>query len=142
MAEDFAESMRKCKLSPSTINKRIKTARQIFNAMIREKITHENPFQTVKVTPTIDQERNVYVERERVERIIDSIPDPEWKLIIGLSRYCGLRAPSEILSLTWDCILWDKKRMIVKSSKTEHYEGKDSSWRVDFCARERHTGTK
>jgi hypothetical protein len=92
--------------------------------MIREKIVKENPFQVVKVTPTINQERNVYVERERVARIIDSIPDPEWKLIVGLSRYCGLRAPSEILSLTWDCILWDKKRIIVKSPKTEHYEGK------------------
>jgi len=66
------------------------------------------------------------IRRERVEKIIDSIPDPEWKLIVGLSRYCGLRAPSEILSLTWDCILWDKKRIIVKSPKTERYEGKDS----------------
>ena len=27
--------------------------------------------------------------------------------------------------MTWDCILWDQKRIIVKSPKTEHYEGKD-----------------
>jgi len=94
--------------------------------MIRAKIINENPFKEVKVTPTINEERNVYVERERVERIIETIPDPEWKLIIGLSRYCGLRSPSEILTLTWDCILWDKKRIVVKSPKTEHYEGKDS----------------
>ena len=113
-------------ISPSTIDKRIKTARQIFDAMIRAKIINENPFKEVKVTPTINEERNVYVERERVERIIETIPDPEWKLIIGLSRYCGLRSPSEILTLTWDCILWDKKRIVVKSPKTEHYEGKDS----------------
>ena len=126
MVEGFVESMRKRKLSPSTIDKRIKTARQIFNAMIRAKMISENPFQETKVTPTIDQDRNVYVERERIERIIDSIPDPEWKLIVGLSRYCGLRAPSEILTLTWDCILWDKKRIIVKSPKTEHHAGKDS----------------
>jgi len=116
MVEDFAESMRKARLSPSTIDKRLKTARQIFKKMI-PKMINENPFLEIKVTPTINEERNVYVERERVEKIIDSIPDPEWKLIIGLSRYCGLRAPSEILPLTWDCILWDKKRIIVKSPK-------------------------
>ena len=126
MAESFVESMRLNKLSPSTIDKRIKTARQIFNAMIRAKIISENPFQETKVTPTIDQDRNVYVGRDLIERIIDSIPDPEWRLIVGLSRYCGLRTPSEILTLTWDCVLWDKKRIIVKSPKTEHHEGKDS----------------
>jgi len=126
MVELLSESMKKARLSPSTIDKRIKTARQIFDAMIRAKIINENPFKEVKVTPTINEDRNVYVERERVERIIDTIPDPEWKLIIGLSRYCGLRAPSEILTLTWDCILWDKKRIVVRSPKTEHYEGKDS----------------
>ncbi len=126
MVEGFAESMRQARLSPSTIDKRLKTARQVFNAMIRAKLLDVNPFTEVKVTPTINEERNVYVERERVEKIIDSIADPEWKLIVGLSRYCGLRAPSEILTLTWDCILWDKKRIVVKSPKTEHYEGKDS----------------
>ena len=126
LVERLSESMKKARLSHSTIDKRIKTARQVFAAMIRAKIISENPFREVKVTPTINEERNVYVEREQVARIIDTIPDPEWKLIVGLSRYCGLRAPSEILSLTWDCILWDKKRIIVKSPKTEHYEGKDS----------------
>lgn len=126
MAESFVESMRKRKLSPSTIDKRIKTARQIFNAMIREKQITDNPFIVTKVTPTIDQSRNVYIGRDTVVKIIETIPDPEWKLIVGLSRFCGLRAPSEILSLTWDCILWDKKRIVVKSPKTEHYEGKDS----------------
>jgi len=124
MAESLSETMKEAGLSPSTIDKRIKTARQIFSKMIRAKIISENPFQEVKVTPTINEERNVYVERERVERIIDTIPDPEWKLIIGLSRYCGLRIPSELRQLTWDCILWDKKRIIVKSPKTEHHEGK------------------
>ena len=62
MVEHLSESMKKARISPSTIDKRIKTARQIFDAMIRAKIIHENPFKEVKVTPTINEERNVYIE--------------------------------------------------------------------------------
>jgi len=53
--------------------------------MIREKLIAENPFTEIKVTPTINEERNVYVEREIVEKIIETISDSEWKLIVGLS---------------------------------------------------------
>ena len=28
--------------------------------------------------------------------------------------------------MTWDCVLWDKKHIIVKSPKTEHHKGKES----------------
>ncbi len=41
-----------------------------------------------------------------------------------MARYGGLRCPTEILALSWDDIDWERARMIVKSSKTEHHEGK------------------
>jgi len=41
-------------------------------------------------------------------------------LIVALSRYAGLRCPSEHLGLTWGDILWDKNRFVVRSPKTEH----------------------
>ncbi len=47
-------------------------------------------------------------------------------MIFALSRYGGLRIPSELYGLTWDNILWDKGRFIVPSPKTEHIEGKES----------------
>ena len=42
--------------------------------------------------------------------------------IIALCRYGGLRYPSEVLGLTWDDVLWDQDRMIVRAPKTEHHE--------------------
>jgi hypothetical protein len=38
----------------------------------------------------------------------------------------GLRCPSEVLSLTWNDVDWDRSRITVHSSKTEHHEGKES----------------
>lgn len=52
--------------------------------------------------------------------MLAATPDPEWQLIIALSRFGGLRCPSETLSLKWTDINWETNRLIVPSSKTEH----------------------
>ena len=46
--------------------------------------------------------------------------DAEWQLIVALSRYGGLRCPSEHVALRWEHVLWDIGRINVMSPKTEH----------------------
>ncbi|MCL2119965.1 MAG: site-specific integrase [Planctomycetaceae bacterium] len=48
-------------------------------------------------------------------------PDAEWRLIIALWRFGGLRRFSEVLRLKWEHILWDQGKIIVPSSKTERH---------------------
>ncbi|MGV3609241.1 MAG: tyrosine-type recombinase/integrase [Planctomycetaceae bacterium] len=48
-----------------------------------------------------------------------------WRLLFGLSRFAGLRCPSEHLELRWADIDWARDRMIVRSPKTEHHDGRD-----------------
>ena len=43
---------------------------------------------------------------------------------MALSRYGGLRCPSEVLSLCWQDVDWEADRIIVQSPKTEHHPGK------------------
>ncbi|MBA3482093.1 MAG: tyrosine-type recombinase/integrase [Pirellulales bacterium] len=43
-----------------------------------------------------------------------------------MSRYGGLRCPSEVLSLRWQDIDWGASRIVVASPKTEHHAGKAS----------------
>ena len=52
--------------------------------------------------------------------------NPTWRTIIALTRYGGLRCPSEVLSLQWCHIDWEKNRITVISPKTDRYEGKGS----------------
>jgi len=47
-------------------------------------------------------------------------------LIFALSRYGGLRCPSEHLALTWQDVDWERGRMLVRSPKTAHHEGHES----------------
>ena len=47
---------------------------------------------------------------------------------MALSRYGGLRCPSEHLALTWADPDWERDRLRVTSPKTEHHEGKAERW--------------
>lgn len=72
-----------------------------------------------------------FVTREMTDRLIAAAPDTEWKLIILLCRYGGLRCPSEVLRLRWIDVDFDIEgdgkngRFIVHSPKTEHIPGKE-----------------
>jgi hypothetical protein len=66
----------------------------------------------------------VFIDRGTIAEVIDAAPDAEWRLLIALSRFGGLRVPSEALALRWADINWEHNRMTVRSPKTEHHEGK------------------
>ena len=57
---------------------------------------------------------------EEIKRVIDAAPDAQWRLIIVLARFGGLRTPSETLALKWSDVDWDLQRIRIPSSKTEN----------------------
>jgi integrase len=62
------------------------------------------------------------VTREVIGAVLDACPDAEWRSIVALSRFAGIRCPSETLLLTWQDIDWARGRMLVHSPKKEHLE--------------------
>jgi len=86
------------------------------------KIIDENPFCKVK-TQKSSVKVNEFVPREVVDLLMKKA-NPVWQVILGLSRYGGLRTPSETLSLRWDDIDWELNRMSIPEPKVEHHEGR------------------
>lgn len=72
-------------------------------------------------------EKLEYVPLTRFRKLYDQV-DTEWKLILGLAMYAGLRAPSEVNALRWQDVDWQRRVMTVRSSKP----GKNG---VEFVAR-------
>jgi integrase len=68
-----------------------------------------------------------------IRDVLDACPAIEWKLIVALSRMAGLRCPSEIGSLTWDAINWEKGALTVLAKKTEHHGGDHAVRIVPIC---------
>jgi hypothetical protein len=67
-----------------------------------------------------------FVTREESDKVMGTCPNAEWRLLFALSRYGGLRCPSEHLSLRWGDVDWEHGRMTVRSPKTEHHVGGES----------------
>lgn len=126
-ADDFRRYLsNEEKLSEATVNRRCNLAKTLFRAAVRHRLISANPFQDMSAGVRHNAERQRFIERSTIDRIIESAPDAEWKLLIALARYGGLRMPSEPLSLRWIDIDWQQSRIQVPSPKTEHHHGKSS----------------
>jgi integrase len=82
-----------------------------------------NPFDTVKASHSINQQRQAYVSVSTLQPLLEQAPTP-WRLLLALCRFAGLRCPTEVLSLRWDQIDFIQHRMTVHAPKTEHIPGK------------------
>jgi hypothetical protein len=89
-------------LSENTARKRCAIAKQMFaDAMDRELIAR-NPFGKMEgLTVGASEGREYFVTRDEAEAVLEACPDAQWKLLFALSRYGGLRCPSEHLGLRW-----------------------------------------
>ena len=113
-------------LSEATIRKRSGFAKQFFTFAVKKGFVDDNPFADLKSAAMGNPDRFYFVTPEDADAVIEACPDQEWRLIVALARYGGLRCPSEVFALTWDDVDWERNRMRVTSPKTEHHEGKGS----------------
>lgn len=123
-AERFRAHYLERDLAPATVHRRLKFAKTMFADAVKRKLIGENPFAEVKTPNRIPQERRVYVSVEDAARLI-AVANPTWRIIVALSRFAGMRCPSEVLSLRWEHVDFATDRMTVTSPKTEHIAGKE-----------------
>lgn len=122
-AEDFRLHLVKLGLADNTIRRVIGRSRQFFKAAIRRGLIQSNPFDGMAAAVRANMERFYFVSRDEADKVLEACPDAEWRLIFALCRYGGLRCPTEVLSLKWTDVDWDRNRIRITSPKTEAYEG-------------------
>lgn len=125
-ADDFRAWLLNRPMGENTVRKHICIAKQYYNAAKRRRMIIENPFEGLKSTVMPNRQREFFVTQEMAEKVLNACPDAEWRLIFALSRYGGLRCPSEHLALRWEDIHWGEDRITVPSPKTEHHTGRES----------------
>lgn len=88
----------------------------------------ENPLADVKVGSQTNRSRMYFISKEDAAKVLEACPDGEWRLIFALSRFGGLRCPSEHLLLRSQGVDWAKGRVLLRSPKTEGNEGARRGW--------------
>ena len=103
----------------ATISGHTKRAKRFFNAAHKARCIDRSPFEDIKAGSQVNEERNAYISSDDIESVIAKAPDAEWRLIIALARYAGLRMPSEALRLQWSDVDWERDRITVRKGKTK-----------------------
>lgn len=124
-AAEWRQSLINSGFSQATVSREAKRARQFFRHAIKLELISANPFDDLPTPAQVNTSREFYVTPKMTQAVLDECPDNQWKLIVSLSRYAGLRCPSEHARLKWQDIDWQKNRMTIHSPKTEHHDGGD-----------------
>jgi len=109
----------KSKYALATAGRSIKLARQFLSYAIDAGLLERNPFAKIKAPGQVNRKRLFEVTHEMTASVIDACPNAEWRLIVALSRYGGLRCPSEHLVLTWADLDWERGGFLVRSPKKQ-----------------------
>jgi integrase len=126
-AEEFRLHMME-NYAPATVGRTIKRCRQFLAHAIDRELLTKNPFDKVKAAACENRSRIRFVDRQEAQAVLDACPDLQWRLLFALSRFGGLRCPSEMIGLEWGNVNWELDRFWVGSPKTEHHEGKEGRW--------------
>jgi integrase len=122
-ADRWREAITDSKLAPATIAKRVHVAKSVFKKAIRWGMIDTNPFADLKAGSQSNPDKAFYVTIESIEAILEACPDDQWRAVVAISRFAGLRCPSEVSKLKWGDVNWEKGRLTVRSPKTEGHEG-------------------
>lgn len=110
--------------SLAKVSKEVQIARMFFRQALKWKLIEENPFEEVRTGSQVSPERKPYITVETTLKLIRACPNDDWRCIIALARFGGLRCPSEVLAVRWDDVDWDTHQLRIRSKKTEHHPGR------------------
>ena len=114
-------------LAEATVRKRCACAKQFFAHAVALNLLQKNPFETKKVpTNSFKADQKESVSQDLALKVLEKLPNAQWRLLFALARFGGLRIPSEPQLLKWPHIDWENETMLVHSPKTEHHKGHET----------------
>jgi len=105
-------------IADATVRRRTGKAKQFFKEAAERGYVDHNPFDGLPSTVNANEATQFFVPVEWIEKCMDHCPSIEWKTILALARYGGLRCPSELAVLRWKDVNLPEGRMMIDSPKT------------------------
>ena len=108
-------------MAEETVRRRTGTVKQFFKAAMKRGYVESNPFEGLLSSTQGNVSRQFFIEADVVEMCMPHCPCDDWKTILALSRYGGLRIPSELVALRWSDVDLPGGKITINASKTEHH---------------------
>jgi integrase len=114
-------------LGENTARRTCGRAKQFFKAAKKKHLIADNPFSEIgDCQVRANKSRDRFITRAEAQKVLDACPNAQWRLLFALSRFGGLRCPSEHAGLRWADVDFEAGKFTVHSPKTEHHEGHES----------------
>lgn len=123
-AEQFRSFLVNQDYAAAKVAKDTSIARQIFRKAHQWGFIAANPFDGIRAGSQHNRDRLHFVPPADAQRLLDATTDHDWRCIIALARWGGLRTPSETLRVRWVDVDWERGRLRVTSPKTEAHAGR------------------
>ena len=105
-AKDFARWLREAGqknkrdgLAENTARKMLDKLKTVYNSAVDDELILRNPFRGIASSVISNKEKQLFVSVQDVLQVIRFAPNQEFQAIIALSRFGGLRTPSEFRHL-------------------------------------------
>lgn len=116
-AKDFRRALERT-LNAASVSGFIKRLRAVFHDATERRILDANPFAGVRAGSQTNESRMHFVSPATIAAVIEQADSVGWRCLIALSRFGGLRTPSEIASLRIVDIDWIDEEIVIHSDKT------------------------
>ena len=123
-ADDWEQSLISSGLSRGTVRKRVRVVKALMNWAIKREYLDRSPLIGLSSTSHAGAEKP-HITREDAFKVLERLPNSQWRLFFALGRFGGLRLPSEAYALRWSMVDWENDRITVPVPKLEHIPGKD-----------------
>lgn len=106
----------------STARRTLGYASQILAGAVSDQLIAKNPFSGEDLPKVVhtDQRKWRHITPEETLRLWNVIQTEEDRIRFVLLRFLGLRAPSEINTLTWKDVDWKNQQLMIRSPKLRH----------------------
>ena len=91
-ADDWRQWLVNTPYSSATVSKAVKHAKQFLRSAVRKRLCEVNPFDDLKAGGEENADRKAFIPQDTIATVLDAAPDAEWRAIIALARYGGLRS--------------------------------------------------
>ncbi|HLJ92782.1 MAG TPA: hypothetical protein VKU02_06250 [Gemmataceae bacterium] len=105
-----------------TVSKSVKVARQFWAQAIRDGLAASNPFAHLRTPSDVNTSRAFFVDRTTIQQALTACPDHEWRWLLALARYGGLRTPSAGLGV-------EPRKLGARTLPRGRAEDQASGWR-------------
>ncbi|MBN2023784.1 MAG: site-specific integrase [Pirellulales bacterium] len=111
-------------MAPATVSRRVGRVRQAFKYAVDRGWLARNPFRRETRQNEANRDRDFLVTLDLFTAIAGKVACRQFRGILALARFGGLRCPSEILPLTWGQVDWERRLIVVEAPKTKRYAGR------------------